>query len=192
MKKIAVLDYDPEWAVQFNELKQIVEVQLSGLILGIEHVGSTAVVGLAAKPIIDIDIIIDDVSHLNKIIPKLADLGYVFRGDLGIQDRYAFSATTDCVPITPSGRKWLRHHLYCCILGSPSLENHLILRDALRNNPALVKEYALLKKQLADLHPYDMDAYIEGKSSFIGQILEQGGMSQTKIDDIERQNRKSI
>jgi GrpB-like predicted nucleotidyltransferase (UPF0157 family) len=77
-------------------------------------------------------------------------------------------------------------------LGSPSLENHLILRDALRNNPALVKEYALLKKQLADLHPYDMDAYIEGKSSFIGQILEQGGMSQTKIDDIERQNRKSI
>lgn len=192
MKKIAVLDYDPAWAVEFGELKQIVAAQLSGLILGVEHVGSTAVVGLAAKPVIDIDIIIDAVSQLNKIIPKLADLGYVFRGDLGIQDRYAFSATADYVPITPSGRKWIPHHLYCCVLGSPSLENHLILRDALRNNQTLANEYASLKKQLADFHPYDMDAYIEGKSSFIGQILKQGGMSQTKVDGIERQNRKSV
>ncbi|MDR3716811.1 MAG: GrpB family protein [Puia sp.] len=189
MSAILIFDYDPEWALQFKELKDIFETHLDGLIRGIEHVGSMSVAGLAAKPILDIDIIIGDTDQLDAVISKLSGIGYRYQGDLGIPDRYAFSATNEYIPITPTKRRWPKHHLYCCVSGSVSLRNHLILRDTLRNNQDLANEYADLKRKLAGIYPSDMDAYIEGKSSFIGKILQRGGMSQAEVGDIERKNK---
>lgn len=124
--KIIVTDHSPQWAAAFEQLKKIYQQHLGHLVRDIQHVGSTSVPGLPAKPILDIDIIIDDEDTLPEIIRILAGIGYEYVGDLGIKDRYAFKSPPD--PAMP-------HHLYVCIAGSDSL---MCLRRSLcrirRNN----------------------------------------------------------
>ena len=191
MKKIIVEDYNPEWKLQFEALKSCIEKSLQGLFLSIEHVGSTSVEGLAAKPIIDMDIIIEaEGETLQRVIEKLTDLGYRHRGDLGIAGRHAFKRTSDKVPYCHSTESWQNHHLYVCKKDIPSLQNHLLLRDYLRTHPEAVVEYGELKKRLAAKFPYDIDSYIEGKSPFIAEILQKQGFSIEVVKDIGEQNRK--
>ena len=89
-KKVVVVPYDIEWKSDFQKIKAELERSIGDLIIGIEHVGSTAVEGLSAKPCIDIDIIIKDYSVFEAIVKKLEKIGYVHEGDLGIKDREAF------------------------------------------------------------------------------------------------------
>jgi GrpB-like predicted nucleotidyltransferase (UPF0157 family) len=185
---IEIVDYDSRWPQQFQELKAVYNSVLGDLIISIEHVGSTAVAGLEAKPIIDIDIVVADERQLNKIIPSVALLGYQFRGDLGIKDRYAFRRVSELSPDNGNGVVWPDHHLYCCLEGSLSLNNHLLFRDALRAAPILAKQYGDLKKKLA-LMTDDMDVYVESKSSFIAEVLYQAGISSIQIEDIVAQNK---
>lgn len=190
MKKIIIADYDEQWPKQFQQLKEMYTNALGDLITAVEHVGSTAVPGLAAKPIIDIDLVIAGEDKLDKIIPLLSGLGYEFRGDLGIKDRYAFNAISEYVPVTATKHKWPKHHLYCCIAHSISLQNHLVLRDALRINPTLATAYADLKRMLAANVNDDIDAYVEGKTAFISKILADGGLSAANVLEIGEQNKK--
>ena len=154
MDKIIVLDYDPNWAKEFEALKAVLANCLGSLPISIEHVGSTSVPGLSAKPIIDLDIIIEDDDRiLAEVIQKLATLGYPHRGDLGVPGREAFKWLGSEFPKGSSGRSWMKHHLYVCRKGSPSLENHLNLRNYLRAHPEKVREYSELKKALAQQFP---------------------------------------
>lgn len=187
---INVVDYNPVWPQQFQDLKTIFNDALRDHIISIEHVGSTSVPGLAAKPILDIDIIIKDKVQLNKIIPIVTLLGYQFMGDMGIKDRHAFNAISDLSPDTGRGTLWPKHHLYCCIEGSLSLNNHLLFRNALRNDPAAAAKYAELKKKLA-LTTNDIDCYVESKSAFIAEILSMAGISSDSVKEVIEQNRKS-
>lgn len=91
MRKISIVDYDPNWAQQFQDLKDVFNDALKNDNIAIEHVGSTAVPGLASKPILDIDIIVDDENQLDEVTAVLVTLGYDFCGDMGIKDRYAFN-----------------------------------------------------------------------------------------------------
>src|SRR5271156_1928469 len=103
-KPVVVVDYDPAWAGVFEALRERVAGVLGDTASAVEHVGSTAVPGLAAKPIIDIDVLLASETMLPGAIERLARLGYVHQGDLGIPEREAFLTPAD----VPS------HHLYVC------------------------------------------------------------------------------
>ena len=105
-RKVIVLPYDEAWKTAFEAIKAEIESALGESILGIEHVGSTSVEGMSAKPCIDLDVIIKDDSMLDAVIERLAEIGYIHEGDLGIKGREAFKYTDKPHLMT--------HHLYVC------------------------------------------------------------------------------
>jgi GrpB-like predicted nucleotidyltransferase (UPF0157 family) len=160
---VVVVEYDPHWPATFEALRSRVAGALSELATAIEHIGSTAVPGMAAKPIIDVDVLLKSGSDLPLAIQRLAALGYVHRGDLGIAGREAFAAPPD----TPA------HHLYVCPPESQEYRRHLALRDYLRANDADAAAYSGLKRSLAARFCEDRAAYAEGKRECIERLLQQ-------------------
>ncbi len=187
--RIIVLDYDPLWKEQFEELKALLTDYIDIDSIEIEHVGSTSIVGLKAKPIIDLDIIVNEVRLLTIVIKKLNEIGYAHIGDLGVTGREAFKKFDNKTPNTGSNRVWFEHHLYVCQKGSIGLQNHLNFRDYLRAHPEKVKAYGKLKEVLAKKYPYDIDAYIDGKTDFIIDVLNKTGMKEEDKEQIESENR---
>jgi GrpB-like predicted nucleotidyltransferase (UPF0157 family) len=171
IRLVEVVDYDPEWASRFCLIRNRIWPAVSDF-ASIEHVGSTSVSDLAAKPIIDLDLVIPSQQHLPIAILRLAGLGYVHRGNLGIEDRDAFSAPEND-PI---------HHLYVCGRDSLALRNHLTLREHLRAHPEAVAEYSALKRRLATQFPYEVESYVEGKGEFILRILARYGFASDCLD----------
>ncbi len=163
--QITVEDYDPHWPEEFEMLRSRIALVLDELANAIEHVGSTAVPGLAAKPIIDIDILLRSVSALPTVCTRLGSLGYEHRGDLGVAGREAFR--------TPPGQ--FAHHLYVCPPGSQEYSRHIAFRDYLRSHPEDASAYAALKRNLADEFATDREAYNQGKTEFVRQILHRAG-----------------
>ena len=148
-RPVQIVEYDPQWPIVYDQLKQVISTKLGDLACGIEHVGSTAVPGLAAKPILDIDVIVRSSDQLPAVIDKLAELGYVHEGDLRVAGREAFDRPEQDVPRDGTGRTWPTQHLYVCPADSRELDRHLRFRDCLRGDPKLVSEYAALKRGLA-------------------------------------------
>ncbi len=176
MKKqriVEIVDYNPEWPLIFSELSSIIANKLGNLALTIEHVGSTSVPGLAAKPIIDLDVVLASNQQLPKVVCLLKELGYEHEGDKGIPGREAFARSATDVPRNGTGKIWLKHHLYVCPQDSTALKRHLAFRDYLRNNPSQASIYAKLKRQLAQHFRYDVDSYCEAKTEFVESILEK-------------------
>ena len=184
MRKIVVVPYDPDWAGEFLRLKNYFSEILRGMDVKIEHVGSTSVKGLAAKPILDIDIIVKDKTALDEVILRMSNAGYEHLGNMGIEGREAFKSRGS------GGKKWMTHNLYACIEGVESLENHLLLRDYLKKNGEAVKEYSLLKYQLAEKYSRDIDAYVEGKTALITSFLAKAGMGKDGLERITAANKK--
>ena len=167
-KKVAVLPYDRTWKFAFEEIKKEIEGAIGDLIIGIEHVGSTSVEGLSAKPIIDIDVIIKDYSMLDAVVRRLEAIGYIHEGNLGIKDREAFKY---------SDKPHLQqHHLYVCPQQSEELHRHITFRNFLRNNPEAVKKYSAVKEKAAQLFPDDIEKYIEYKSPCIEELYKMCGL----------------
>ena len=167
-RRVLVVDYDPSWPDLFEALRRPVWAAVRDVALAIEHVGSTAVPGLAAKPVIDMDVVVASSNSMSEAIEKLATLGYIHQGNLGIQDREAFE----------SPQELPTHHLYLCPQGSAVLANHLALRDFLRRDPAAAAEYGRIKKQLAARFPADIEGYIAGKTDFILAVLRNAGFTE--------------
>lgn len=158
---VVIVDYDPRWPATFALLRDRVVHVLGDLVVAVEHVGSTAVPNLAAKPIIDIDVVIRSEADFAETVRRLAEIGYTHIGDLGITGREAFLAD-GALP---------RHNLYVCAAGASELRRHLLFRDALRADTELTAEYAALKRDLAERFRDDRDAYTEGKTAFITRVL---------------------
>jgi GrpB-like predicted nucleotidyltransferase (UPF0157 family) len=177
LKRVRVVDYDPSWPELFEALRATIWSAVSDVALAIEHVGSTSVPGLAAKPVIDLDVIVT-LPQTAACIARLATLGYEHQGDLGIPQREAF--------LRPAGSP--AHHLYVCVAGSHGLLNHLAIRDFLRANPAAAREYGELKTRLAAQHSADADGYTIGKTQFIIGLLRRVGLPAAVLDEIERLN----
>ena len=167
-KHVVVLPYTDAWERDFQAIRTELEAALGDLALRIEHVGSTAVRGLSAKPIIDIDVVIRDYGVFSTVVSKLGEIGYTHEGDLGIAGREAFKY---------EGKEHLRrHHLYVCPQDSPELRRHLAFRGYLRTHPDAVREYSRIKEEGAALYPYDIDRYIEHKSPFIEGVYKELGL----------------
>ena len=167
-KRVVVVPYDEAWKNAFEEIKTEIEAEIGDLIIGIEHVGSTSVEGMSAKPCIDIDVIIKDYSVFDAVIKKLGTIGYIHEGDLGIQDREAFKYSNK--------PHLMMHHLYVCPQDSKELHRHITFRDFLRHNPEAVRKYSLVKEKAAELFPCDINKYIEYKTPCIAELYAQCGL----------------
>ena len=167
-KRVTVLPYDREWKCDFERIKNDIERVIGHLITGIEHVGSTSVEGMAAKPCIDIDVIIKDYSVFDDLVSALSSIGYFHEGDLGIKDREAFGY---------SEKTHLKsHHLYVCPEYSEELYRHITFRNFLKSDPDAVRKYSRIKEEAAKLFPDDIDKYIEYKSPCIDELYEVCGL----------------
>jgi GrpB-like predicted nucleotidyltransferase (UPF0157 family) len=162
---VIIVDYDPIWVVTFRKLCDRVGESLDKLPHSIDHVGSTAIPGAAAKPIIDIDVVLKSPAGVPKAIRALEEAGYKHLGDLGITGREAFESPADL----PA------HHLYVVVLGGREHTRHVRFRDYLRSHPEDTKRYSALKKSLAEKFRDDREAYTEAKTAFIEAILRQAG-----------------
>jgi GrpB-like predicted nucleotidyltransferase (UPF0157 family) len=178
---VVVVDYDEEWPRQFDGLRARTWPAVADVALRIEHVGSTSVPGLAAKPIIDMTVVVAGRDDVPVTIERLVTLGYRHRGDLGIDDREAFDHRAG-LP---------RHNLYVCPEGTIGLVNQLAVRDYLRAQPDAARQYGELKKRLAGQFPNDIDSYVFGKTDFILDVLRRVGLPEEQLASIERVNRRS-
>jgi GrpB-like predicted nucleotidyltransferase (UPF0157 family) len=158
-----VAAYDPRWPALFSELRDRVDAALAGVAHVTEHVGSTAVPGLDAKPVIDLDVVVPDDAAVGAAVKALAAAGWQHQGDLGITGREAF--------LPPPGAVY--HHLYAVVAGSQPHRDHIDLRDFLRAHPAAAARYGSLKHRLAVLLETDRSAYSDGKAAMISDLLRQ-------------------
>ncbi len=174
---ITISDYNPAWPARFDEVRTcLLEERPEGSgVVEVEHVGSTAVPELAAKPIIDIHVVIAEESQLGRTILQLAHLGYIYEGDRGVMGGEAFRRRGPDVPLRDPKRDWAPHHLYVSVEGGRELGRHLALRDHLREDEADREAYAALKRDLAAREDVDLEAYTAGKTEFIEAILAKAG-----------------
>lgn len=175
---IEVVDHDPAWADRFAEIRAALRTALGGVpVVGIEHVGSTSVPGLAAKPVIDVAVVVER-DQVDAAITAMEAAGYVYRGDLGIPDRHAFHAPPGAV----------RQHTYVVVEGCLSLRNHLAVRDVLRVDAHLRDEYGAVKRRLAATTD-DIDLYCTGKTDVLLRVLRSAGLGEADLAAIEAANR---
>jgi GrpB-like predicted nucleotidyltransferase (UPF0157 family) len=158
-----VMPYDPRWPGLFHQLRDRVDAALAGVAHVTEHVGSTAVPGLDAKPVIDLDVVVPDDAAQQAAVEALAAAGWQPQGNLGIAGREAF------LPLAGT----VYHHLYAVVAGSPPHRDHIDLRDFLRTHPVEAARYSSLKRELAALLRTDRTAYTDGKAAMISDLLQQ-------------------
>lgn len=152
------------WRQLFAEEAARIRGAVGEYILAIEHVGSTSIDGIAAKPIIDMAASVESLTDGEKCVAPLERIGYEYRGEYGIAKRFYF---VKGAPRT--------HHLHLVRATSDFWRSHLLFRDFLRENPSAAKEYERLKIDLAGKFPDNRDAYLKGKAEFIENILQIAG-----------------
>jgi len=160
---VELVEYDPAWPEQFAEERDRIAAAVGPAALVIEHIGSTAVAGMPAKPIIDIMVGVADIERSGQAVAALIDLGYdyapEFESDIP-ERRYFYRG----IPHT--------HHVHMVEQTSDFFGQHLAFRDHLRAHPEAAAEYARLKRGLAARFRNDRDAYTEGKRSFVETVVE--------------------
>lgn len=161
--RVEIVPYDPRWPERFEAERVLLDDTLRHWLTGpIEHIGSTAVPGLSAKPIIDIMVPVASLAGSTGVIDAARRLGYLhhpYKAD----EMHWF-----CKP-SPAFRT---HHLHVVEHGGTAWQQRLALRNALRRDAALAARYAQLKRSLAARHPLDRDAYTQAKAPFIASVLE--------------------
>jgi len=172
-------EHDPSWKIEFHKLAEVYKETLGSLLLRIEHVGSTAINGIKAKPILDIDIVIEDLSVLAEVVNKLKTIGYTHNGDQGIPGREAFLRDDQFVPWDQNNKVWMKHHLYVCTKDNRELNRHIRFRDYLNSNPNAAKEYEKIKLEIESRSNGDRKIYADIKenegvcSEFVERILRK-------------------
>jgi len=167
---IKIVPYDWNWPTQFEAEAAHIHQVMSSLALRIEHVGSTSVPGLSAKPVIDIQVSVASLGTLGLYAAPLAKLGY---------SHVPFGPPVDLVyPFFQKPAVWpSTHHIHLCIVGSEHERRHLAFRDYLRSHPAVAAEYAEIKQRLAAGHDdatlESRECYSLSKTQFISSVLEQ-------------------
>jgi GrpB-like predicted nucleotidyltransferase (UPF0157 family) len=164
---VTVVPYSPEWPAQFARVAADLRRALAGVpVIAIEHVGSTSVPGLAAKPVIDIDIVVRR-EDVEAAIAALVAVGYAHRGDLGVTDRESLAEPDD----DP------RRNVYVCVEGTLHLRNHLAVRAILRERSDLRDRYGAVKTELARDPAMDIATYLARKSPVLQEVLAMSDLT---------------
>lgn len=162
---IRIVEYDPSWVSMFEMIRDFVTPVLTDIVIAIEHVGSTSVPGLSAKPIIDMDVVVSSRAEVLIAIQRLESIGYIHQGDLGISGRETFAQPDGLPP----------HHLYVCDTNNTELKRHVLFRDYLKSHPEEAKKYDELKQELAQRFRNDRALYTNCKTQFVNERLQLAG-----------------
>ncbi len=160
---VEIVPYDPEWPKRFCEAEAALRAMLGAAVVAVDHVGSTAVAGMPAKPLIDIDVTLSGLPAIPPAGARLAEAGYQPRGNRYDDDVWAF-LLKGAVP-------GLR--VYLCPPRNRTHMHRLAFRDYLRQHDDAARAYAALKVELAERFPYDGDRYTSEKSAFIAEMVER-------------------
>jgi GrpB-like predicted nucleotidyltransferase (UPF0157 family)/8-oxo-dGTP pyrophosphatase MutT (NUDIX family) len=159
MKRVRVVPYDEHWEHKFVSASEEVAAAVGENLREIHHIGSTSIPGIHAKPIIDMLAVAEDLSVLDEKQSQMEALGYEALGEFGIPGRRYFRRNDS------SGERTEQVHAFQ--RDSPQILRHLAFRDYVRCTPDVATEYSNLKRRLAELHPNDIEAYMDGKDGFI-------------------------
>jgi GrpB-like predicted nucleotidyltransferase (UPF0157 family) len=162
-REIVVADYDTEWPRWFDRAHAHIWPAVADVAVRIDNVGSTSVPGLAAKPIIDMDIVVSTEAAIPVAIERLAAIGYRWMGDFGVTGREAFSLA--------EGGDLPPHHLYLVVEDNRAHLDHWLLRDLLRSDPESRERYGATKRRNAETAEGDIDAYLAGKAELVAELL---------------------
>lgn len=162
MRSVVVVPYDKQWPEMFKAESALIKTFLGEIVKDIHHIGSTAVPGLAAKPVIDILLEVYDINPLDKYRSAMARAGYVARGENGIAGRRYF--------IKGGDRR--SHQLHAFAVGDTQILRHLAFRDYLRKNSDIAEKYAVIKRAAASLYNNDAHRYSAFKADFIEHHLQ--------------------
>ena len=159
---VRLVPYSPEWERQFEEEERLLRAAIGDHVIDIQHVGSTAIPGLDAKPIIDIAVAVRRLGEAEKYVEPLDCLGYEFRREAGVPGRYLFAKGN---PRT--------HHVHIVEWNSELWQNYLLFRGCLRQHEGVAREYATIKRELARKFETDRGAYTAAKAAFIDSVLKR-------------------
>jgi GrpB-like predicted nucleotidyltransferase (UPF0157 family) len=169
-KPVVIVDYDPRWSLTYEEERRRILAIAGCRILGVEHIGSTAVVGLGAKPIVDIMVGINGLSDANKLLPLLRKIGYE-----SVTRQQDDSGGYYCLDKVVHGEgKWLQNfHLHLMKFRSVTWQRHILFRDFLRDHSETAQRYDELKRRLAAEFGVDRENYTKAKTEFIASVITQ-------------------
>ncbi len=160
---VRIVDYDPAWPARFTEIGSALRRALGGVALRIDHIGSTSVPGLAAKPVIDIQVSVARLEPVAVFRDPLVDIGLVYRADNPERTKRYFREA----PGQP------RTHIHVRRAGSFSEQFPLLFRDFLRVDQPAASDYASIKRTLAQRHRRDRQAYTDAKATICWQIIQR-------------------
>jgi GrpB-like predicted nucleotidyltransferase (UPF0157 family) len=158
---VRVVSYGPDWSDLFEQERRLLQQHIGHLALDIQHVGSTAVPGLDAKPILDIAVA--SVSVIFRLVGPLCQAGYADRGDKGRDGGHLF--------VKESAPEVRTHHVHVVAIDDSQWREYLLFRDALRDDEALHARYAVFKRTLRERYPDDRSAYTAAKRTFVCDVL---------------------
>lgn len=164
-RKYYLYDYDPSWVKRFEEIKYFLQSVFKDKALKIEHVGSTSISGMKAKPIIDVLVIVEKMEDFMSEKKEMIHAGYQWGENyIGPNTQLFFKTAEDGSKI---------ENIHICDSDAPKTKQFLVMRDFFRTFPEKAKEYAVLKEKNFSLYPDDYPAYREAKTSFLERMEQE-------------------
>jgi GrpB-like predicted nucleotidyltransferase (UPF0157 family) len=163
-RRVEVAAYDAHWVDLYQAEAERLAGVFGDLLVEMYHIGSTAIPGLAAKPVIDIMPLVRAIEQVDALTPAMEELDYLAKGEAGISGRRFFIKPSDAVRT---------HHVHVFQWGDPEGIRHLAFRAYLTAHPQLSEEYGKLKTRLAHQYPFDIHAYMDGKNEWVQSVEKQ-------------------
>lgn len=171
MRQVEVVPHNPKWRKAFETEAKRVADALGENVVAIHHIGSTAIPGIYAKPIIDLLVEVKDIVRVDEQSSSMELLGYETMGEFGISGRRYFRKNNE---------EGIRtHHVHIFRVGSEQVERHLAFRDYMIAHPEDTQRYSELKRRLAEEYPTSIDGYMDGKDGFIKEMDQKAAQWRT-------------
>jgi len=159
-RKVEVIPYDKEWNNEYYKAVKVLSDLFSENFVESHHIGSTAIIGLMAKPVIDILVVVKKIDDVDLKNSDMSHIGYEAKGENGISGRRFFI----------KGGNNRTHHIHCFQEGNKEIKRHINFRDYMIAHPTEAEKYAELKRKLSEKYTYDISSYVEGKNDYIREI----------------------
>jgi GrpB-like predicted nucleotidyltransferase (UPF0157 family) len=172
LRKVELVPPDPNWAAAYARAAQEWRYIFGANVMDMQHVGSTSIPGIKAKPVIDVLIEVQDLNAVDASNEAMQQIGYMPRGEYGVAGRRFFTKDN-------AGQR--THNVHSFQTGNPEIEAMLMFRDYLRSHPAAAQAYETLKLELAQKFPMNVNAYAAAKSEFVARILTARRVELAKV-----------
>jgi GrpB-like predicted nucleotidyltransferase (UPF0157 family) len=173
VRYVVVVPHDPHWPDLFQQEAAVLQQLFGRLALAYHHIGSTAIPGTSAKPIIDMLVEVLSLEPIDAITPALIAIGYIPKGESGVPERQFFIKGSDTLRT---------HHLHVFPVGHAQIARHLAFRDYLRAHRAEARAYSQLKEILARQFPWDIGSYIVGKDEWVKAAEQRALAWKTQVN----------